>query len=635
VKAQSLVSPYLETSEAREDSLFLATEAAASRLGLLNWHIHRTMNDGVVIEINQYMGNAAWSGGAGDFKLDPDEVAVHISSPTDAVPLTHRALSAAAKSFVATYDLAINMTTILTAPLHDIHGILILTAVFYSGGHVVLPGSSRDTSTFWDLASTHDVTWFSASPDDVLDIYEARAALIKPTPSYQHLTFVRSSGGRMAPDIVSKIQDLFDAPVLESYGVPETAGFASSNRQGEAKLGTFGRSVDGASIAIFDTETRAVLPAGSDRKGDIAVTGDQVAMGYLNSSDATEMSMYETEDPVTGVRETWFATGDRGTIDEDGFLTVLGDSRNLRAAERAAMEEKIRFARELSSAEEEKRKGEALAAATRSAALERVGVSDADGIDDATADAILARLVTIEANQARLTQDLADKNAAELEELRARLEEAEEAADRAAAADMQMGVASSMGPAVLDMRMDELEAAVMAAAASAENSARNTRQAAAAAKELASSAYGSNQSRAVAIVANTGDQGALTRTVRVALDDVEAAMRSHPAVEYARAFGRKDKRYGAEVFCAIVPKKGARVSEPWLKLHAQSVLPAPMVPKKFYYLDELPLSMSRRELSESPILKDLSEFKGFTEIKGSNIKGPAWPQKGGRAPRPM
>jgi hypothetical protein len=70
-------------------------------------------------------------------------------------------------------------------------------------------------------------------------------------------------------------------------------------------------------------------------------------------------------------------------------------------------------------------------------------------------------------------------------------------------------------------------------------------------------------------------------------------------------------------------------------LHAQSVLPAPMVPKKFYYLDEVPMSMSRRELSESPILKDLSEFKGFTDVKGSNIKGPAWPQKGGRAPRPM
>jgi hypothetical protein len=268
-------------------------------------------------------------------------------------------------------------------------------------------------------------------------------------------------------------------------------------------------------------------------------------------------------------------------------------------------------------------------------------------MDDATADAILARLAAIEANQARLASDLADKNAAELEDLRLRLEEEEQAADLAAAGGDARG-GGGMGeaaPVVLDVRMDELEAAVMAAAASAEMSAHNTKAAVQAAKDVAESAYGANQSREVAIASTTGDQGALTKTVRVALDDVETALRSHPAVAHARAFGRKDKRYGAEVFCAIVPKRGARVSEPWLKLHAQSLLPITFVPKKFYYLDELPVGMSRRELSESPLLKDLSAFSGYSEVKGSgaHIRGPAArappapPGAGGkeRPPRPM
>ncbi len=124
---------------------------------------------------------------------------------------------------------------------------------------------------------------------------------------------------------------------------------------------------------------------------------------------------------------------------------------------------------------------------------------------------------------------------------------------------------------------------------------------------------------------STGDQGALTKTVRVALDEVEKAMEKHPAVNRAKAFGRKDQRFGAEVFCAIVPKKGARVSEPWLKLFAQSQLPAPMVPKKFYYLKEVPQNMTRRELSESTLLKDLSAFSGYCETK--KVKGPNWSKR--------
>jgi acyl-CoA synthetase (AMP-forming)/AMP-acid ligase II/archaellum component FlaC len=642
VRAQTLVSPFLDASDAREDALYNSALEASEELKICNWHVYRTINEGVILETGGHaMGSAAWSGGAGDFKLDPDEIAVHVASDVAVLPLSHRALTAAAKSFASTYKLAMGMSTMLIPPIHDIQGILVLIAVFYTGGHLVLPGSNAgDSDKFWELAKTHDISWVSASPEFVMDIYEAHPK----RSSSQELSFVRSCGGRMVPDVVTKIEDTLNCPILESCGVAEAAGLATANTLSDSKLGTVGKAVDGVEVAVFSTRTGEMIEKGSSQEGEVAVCGEQVTSGYL-VKEITDESIYETQafgsEGSVG-RKTWLATGKRGTMDSAGYLTILdGSSRDLRTAELAAMEEQKR--RETAEQErldarrreeEEARRMEAERTAARNAALAKAGVPE--GIDDETADAILARLAAIEANQARLEHELADKHASELEDLRARLEEAESAAERAARGERVTDVLDGR-PQVLDVRMEELEAAVMAAAASAEMSANNTREAAKVAREVAESAYGSNQSRDVAITSATGDQGSLTKTVRVALDDVEAAMRNHPAVLHARAFGRKDRRFGAEVFCAIVPKKGARVSEPWLKLHAQSVLPAPMVPKKFYYLDELPMHMSRRELAESPLLKDLSAFSGYTEVK--HVKGPAFRplQRGATVagPRPM
>lgn len=627
--------------------------------GIPNWHVYRTTNEGIVLETNSMVmaGGAAWAGGAGDFKLDPDEISVRLvaggtdGAPLDVVPLKHRAMSSAAVSFATTYGIGAGMSTVLVPGLWEAHGLLVLCTVFYSGGHIVLPPGSGvkkpfEASAFWGLASTHKVNWISAGPDEVLDLYESRSGAGR---DFVELDFVRSAGGAIQGDLVDTVSDSLGCPVLESYGSAECAGFATSNRATDARLGTAGKAVEGVDVTVFDYDTR--MPVQSGVEGDVAVRGEHVTEGYVSGGEATRMATYVDEDG-----HSWFATGDRGLIDDDGYVSVKGDSRELRAAELAAIaerdlkEKEAKAAKDAEDAEKEKAAAAAAAAASaaaaaaaasRAAALEKAGV-DTTGLDDETADAILRRLEAIEANQARLASDLAMKNEAELEDLRQRLEEAEIAADRAAESGGSLAPVDA-GPVMLDVRMDELEAAVMAAAASAENSANNTRQALQAAKDVAETTHGSNQSREVAIASTTGDQGALTKTVRVALDDVETALRSHPAVEHARAFGRKDKRYGAEVFCAIVPKRGARVSEPWLKLHAQSLLPITFVPKKFYYLDELPDGMSRRELSESPLLKDLSAFAGYTEVKG-HVRGPQYrngpdgrPQASGkeRAPRPL
>lgn len=627
VKAQTLMTPYLQASDAKSDPLSLAAESACEEIDVLNWKIYRTINEGVLLEMGgKLMGSAAWAGGAGDFKLDPEEIAVHALTDGDAIRLSHRALAASARAFATTYKLEMNMNTVLINTLNHVQAILVLVASFYSGGHIILSGSDTlDAALFWEHASKHNVNWVSGTSDEVLDIFEAYSKLSGKTPS---LDFVRCCGGKLAPDVQAKVSESLGAPVLVSYGSVECAGLATSNTHDSVTVGTAGQPVDGVEVRVFDSKTRELLPMTSTKEGEIGVSGEAVTSGFLVSEEATQMATYESEEPAmpgakpddaaVKKKKKWFATGDRGAFDADGNLVVVGDSRELRAAELAALQEqrRLREAQENSANEERQR------VSSRSAILTSAGIDNADGLDEETAEMILARLSAIEANQAKLETELADKHQSELEDLRNRLLEAEEAADRAARGDTLSNMSGFTTSNMLDVRMDEMEAAVKAAAASAEVSAANTKMAVKAAKDVAASAYGANQSRDVAIASSTGDQGALTKTVRVALDDVESAMRSHPAVMNARAFGRKDKRYGAEVFCAIVPKKGARVSEPWLKLHAQSILPAPMVPKKFFYIHEVPMGMSRRELSESKLLQDLSAFAGFSDVK--HVRGPAW-----------
>lgn len=712
--AKVLVSPLVDDSD---DPLLLKCQKVCENAHILEWHIHRTTNEGVVLETHsRVMGSgAAWSGGAGDFKLDPDEIAAHIASPVGVVPLSHYAICEAAKSFVSTYELAIGMSTMLAPPLHHIHGILILVATFYTGGHIVLPGyGGFDAEKFWEFAKKHDINWLSASPDQILDLHE-QVDKGKVSGSQQQLSFVRASGGAcIAPEILQKVESSLKTPVFESYGTAETCGLATTNIASHARAGTAGIPVNGLEVAMFDLETRERCPPGTS--GEVAICGGHAATCYFDSDEITEAATYITEDDDGEVKH-WFSTGDRGLVDADGYVIVHGSSKEMRAveieqqakeveaaallkaeeerreverleeerveaerleaerleAERIAQEEEEKRLEEEKRMEEERRKEEEeLAAkeaaeaearveeerkerefavfaaeeelkakevaeeeqkvkeaeekkkvevAARTAALLRAGVDNPEELDEETATAILSRLEAIEANHRQLREDVEGRNADELEEMKKRVAEAEAEAER-------IKLELTANGKVVDVRMVELEAAVLAAAASAESSASNTREAVKAAREVADAAYGTNHSQPVEVKASTGDQGALTKTVKVPLDDVEKAMKTHPAVHQAKAFGRKDKRFGAEVYCAIEPKRGARVSEAWLKLHAQSVLPAPMVPKKFYYMSKIPDTITRRELSESSLLQDLSEFSGFSEVK--HVKGPQWKPKSKR-----
>ncbi len=102
-------------------------------------------------------------------------------------------------------------------------------------------------------------------------------------------------------------------PYVLGYGLTETSPLITFASLEEVKSGSVGHG-------IGNTEIRIVNISREDGVGDIEVRGPQVMTGYLKDPDATKAVFTE---------DGWFITGDKGYMDEDGFLFLKGRSKNV------------------------------------------------------------------------------------------------------------------------------------------------------------------------------------------------------------------------------------------------------------------------------------------------------------------
>jgi len=105
--------------------------------------------------------------------------------------------------------------------------------------------------------------------------------------------------------------------ILERYGMTETSMLTSNPLHGERRPGTVGFPLPEVGARVVD-ETGAVLDGGG--VGGIEVRGPNVFAGYWRRPELTA-----TEFTADG----WFRTGDVGTFDADGYLHIVGRSKDL------------------------------------------------------------------------------------------------------------------------------------------------------------------------------------------------------------------------------------------------------------------------------------------------------------------
>ncbi|MEO8105880.1 MAG: AMP-binding protein [Actinomycetes bacterium] len=107
------------------------------------------------------------------------------------------------------------------------------------------------------------------------------------------------------------------AEILERYGMTETSMLASNPLEGPRRAGTVGPPLPDVSIRVVDDDDQ-LLPEG--RVGQVEVRGPNVFAGYWRRPDLQ---------PESFTVDGWFRTGDVGQFDDDGYLELVGRSKDV------------------------------------------------------------------------------------------------------------------------------------------------------------------------------------------------------------------------------------------------------------------------------------------------------------------
>ena len=105
--------------------------------------------------------------------------------------------------------------------------------------------------------------------------------------------------------------------ILERYGMSETAMLTSNPYKGSRKAGTVGPALPGVSVRVMNQEAQI---CGTDEIGDIQVRGPNIFKGYWQMPEKTAEEFTE---------DGYFKTGDVGRVDGDGYVSIVGRSKDL------------------------------------------------------------------------------------------------------------------------------------------------------------------------------------------------------------------------------------------------------------------------------------------------------------------
>ena len=227
---------------------------------------------------------------------------------------THRGLSYKAHSMARAHGLTPDDVALMPSPLAHVSGLL---------NSVLVPGAAAMNVVLmerWDatrgvaLAAEHRASFMIGPPTLFLGMLDVPGCRDRVTS----LRVVSCGSMGVTPEFVDEARDGFGAMVTRTYGSTEapTVTTASWDDPPEKARDTDGHSVGDAEISVVEPGT--VRPVATGERGEVLVRGPELFVGYGEASQTAE-----------AVRRGWFATGDLGTLDGEGWLTIVGRLKEL------------------------------------------------------------------------------------------------------------------------------------------------------------------------------------------------------------------------------------------------------------------------------------------------------------------
>ena len=129
---------------------------------------------------------------------------------------------------------------------------------------------------------------------------------LKPAIGMGNARICVSGAAPIAPDVLEFMSSL-DVVIMEVYGQSEGSGPTTFNLPGQTRYGTVGTRLEGIDVKIADD-------------GEILAKGRNIFLGYYKDEEATKAALDENG---------WLYSGDLGSFDGEGFLTITGRKKDI------------------------------------------------------------------------------------------------------------------------------------------------------------------------------------------------------------------------------------------------------------------------------------------------------------------
>ncbi len=249
-------------------------------------------------------------------RAENDMAALLYSSGTTGVPkgimITHGNLLSNAKSLAEIWGVTNEDHLLHCLPTFHVHGL------FIALNCMLLSGAS--------------MRWLAAFKTDLILKFLPQSTVMMGVPTYytrllddplfttdmaQNIRLFISGSAPLKVETFAKFKQRTGHCILERYGMTETNINTSNPLEGERKPGTVGLPLPNVEVRIVDDEDK---PLATGEIGNLQVRGPNVFIGYWRMADKTEESFTENH---------YFDTGDKGQIDAQGYVSIVGRSKDL------------------------------------------------------------------------------------------------------------------------------------------------------------------------------------------------------------------------------------------------------------------------------------------------------------------
>ncbi|MBU2357391.1 MAG: malonyl-CoA synthase [Alphaproteobacteria bacterium] len=226
--------------------------------------------------------------------------------------LTHGNLASNAETLRDHWQFTDGDVLIHALPVFHTHGLFVaINVTLMAGGAIILHRNFDAAAILADFARATSLMGVPTFYTRLLD----RPGLTQAACADMRL-FV-SGSAPMLLDTHLKWQDRTGHTVLERYGMTETCMNTSNPYDGTRKPGTVGLPLPGVELRLADADGN---PTPKGEPGGIEVRGPNLFKGYWQMPEKTAADMRA---------DGWFITGDIGQIDDDGYVSIVGRSKDL------------------------------------------------------------------------------------------------------------------------------------------------------------------------------------------------------------------------------------------------------------------------------------------------------------------